>query len=504
MRTKEIPATRARFHVEKLEDRSMLAGLVASLSGAGVLTITGTSGNDTISLRQSGGTVSIDGVNSSFFTSRINSVVVNSGTGTDTVSLNGLVASGQKFAKSITVNAGAGLDNVKLLDGSYTYLSGSGALAVSTSGVTTVGGTALNWFDRNIQDAAIRGLARAASSDGAINRTEMLGIFRQVSADKSMSASEFADLAKIAATDSLFGSNDSVKVLTKDVVLGNAANKSYQGTALGNLTSASNTTQLDKLVSKWFLGTDHPLAKYGSTTFAYANASGKLFANNGPVYTDVKQGAVGDCYFVATLAEAALKNPNAVKSMFTVNGDGTYTVRFYNNGKADYVTVDSMLPVSNGRLIFANMGQSASSSSNVLWVAMAEKAYCQINEAGWLRQGLPGNGVNSYQAVAGGYFFQAVKQIANVTSVTASTSSITFAAVANAFAAGKMVGFASTSSPSLKSVVGNHQYVLTSVDSKAQTVTLFNPWGINNGSAPGLVTLTMTQLKANYSYWDRA
>jgi hypothetical protein len=30
--------------------------------------------------------------------------------------------------------------------------------------------------------------------------------------------------------------------------------------------------------------------------------------------------------------------------MFTKNGDGTYSVRFFNNGVAEYVTVDRELP----------------------------------------------------------------------------------------------------------------------------------------------------------------
>src|SRR5262249_26588751 len=44
-----------------------------------------------------------------------------------------------------------------------------------------------------------------------------------------------------------------------------------------------------------------------------------------------------------------------------------------------------MLPVdSSGKFEYANIGASASNSSNVLWVALVEKAYAQIDEAGWL------------------------------------------------------------------------------------------------------------------------
>ena len=56
-----------------------------------------------------------------------------------------------------------------------------------------------------------------------------------------------------------------------------------------------------------------------------------------------------------------------------------------------------MLPTySGGWFLYANMGDHASSSSNVLWVALAEKAYAQMNEAGWLRPASWGGGTNSY------------------------------------------------------------------------------------------------------------
>ena len=49
------------------------------------------------------------------------------------------------------------------------------------------------------------------------------------------------------------------------------------------------------------------------------------------------------------------------------------------------MTVDSKLPTyGGGGFIYANMGGLASNSNNVLWVALAEKAYAQMNETSWL------------------------------------------------------------------------------------------------------------------------
>ena len=55
--------------------------------------------------------------------------------------------------------------------------------------------------------------------------------------------------------------------------------------------------------------------------------------------------------------------------MFIVNGDNTYTVKFFNStGKAHYVTVDNVLPTDGGGNLFdAGRGQRFSSTSNELW-----------------------------------------------------------------------------------------------------------------------------------------
>ncbi len=56
----------------------------------------------------------------------------------------------------------------------------------------------------------------------------------------------------------------------------------------------------------------------------------------------------------------------------------------------------------------------------------------------------------------------------------------------------------------MSTVVGDHAYAVVGYNATNQTVTLFNPWGINNGSSyPGLITLTWAQIQANFSSWDR-
>ena len=91
-----------------------------------------------------------------------------------------------------------------------------------------------------------------------------------------------------------------------------------------------------------------------------------------------------------------------IQSMFIDNGDGTFTVRFYDERRAwsQYVTVDRYLPTWDRRdRLFASFGTDNDDATNELWVALAEKAYAQLNESGWIGQ----DGTNSYQGIAGGW-----------------------------------------------------------------------------------------------------
>jgi hypothetical protein len=311
-------------------------------------------------------------------------------------------------------------------------------------------------------------------------------------------ATEFNDLKKIVNTSVLFAGAYHVERLSEYVVLGSAANAKFQGNALGNLVAGASSSHIGSLISKWFLGLDRPTA--GSYT--YRQFAGQLFVN-GVAYTDVNQGQVGDCYLLASFAEVALRNSSAITNMFVVNGDGTYTVRFFNNGAAEYVTVDSFLPTNgSGIAMYAGMGKNYTNAGNELWVMLAEKAYVQANEFGWIRPGLSGNGQNSYAGIEGGYIYAGLGHITGQSTIafTSTTSTAGFTTFVNAWNAGKSIGFASkTTTPSGSGVVGSHAYTVIGYNSSNQTITLYNPWGTNYAT----LTLTWSQIQASFSYFDR-
>lgn len=490
--------------------------LQASFSN-GVLTVNGTNGNDSLKFLQSGGWFGLQGgVIGWFQASAVNSVVVNLRGGDDYVSLESTAnGGGESLSSTFTVNSGAGNESVHLDNGNDVAFNGTGHQLIATAaGLVTLDGQVIygnptppppppppppptNWFDSNVIDSALRTLGHNLYTDGLIDRNDLISLLREAGDGSTVDATELTDLRAIVANTSMFGSAEYVWKLGSYVVSANTANAKYQGQTLGNLAAGSSAMQLENLISKWFLGLDRPTA--GGT---YRQIAGTLFVD-GAAYTDVHQGTVGDCYFVMALAETALKNPTVIVNMFTVNGDGTYTVKFNNPyGTADYVTVDSYLPTdSSSRLIYASYGAQATNSNNELWVALAEKAYAQLNEFGWSRAGFSVSGQNSYNAISGGYIYAALAHVTGQSTVafTSTTASTGFNTFVTAYNAGKSIGFASKTTPASSSVVGGHAYAVVGYNSSNQTVTLFNPWGIEYG----LVTMTWSQIQGSFSYFDR-
>ncbi len=505
------PASRQtnRLRLEWLENRDMMTtGLAAMLGAAGQLNISA-KGGSSIMVREVNNQISVDGVAGTIAASSVKSITINCDGGADTILLNSASVKGQQaLAVPITIKSGAGIDDVRLASGADVYIGGVGnTLSVTAKGAATLNGKNLTWFDTNIHDSAIRTLADADFASGSVlTRNEMLGLFNAVAKEGAVSQTSFNDLKAIVSNSGLFGTLTYVQVLSKDVVLGNAANATYLGGKLGNLAVGSSALQLTELEDKWFLGTDLPTGTSDwGPTYGYAQANGSLFVN-GATYSDIYQGGLGDCYFLSALAEVAKDSPATISSMFISNGDNTYTVRFYANGKADYVTVNTQLPVDQyGRFVFADMGAMAKSAGNELWVALAEKAFVQWHQTGLEGEGSSNTSANQYTAISGGWMGTALSEITGkaASMFNSVSSSNSFSNFVQAFNAGDLMEFGSVSSPTLSTVVGNHAYALVGYNATNQTVTLFNPWGINNGSSmPGLVTLTWAQVQANFAYYD--
>ncbi len=336
-----------------------------------------------------------------------------------------------------------------------------------------------DWYSQNLHDAGIIGQARTFAADGQLSRNDMIAILRDTEDYSVIDSTEVTDLRTLVSGRSSL-MPDYVRVLSNDIVNGSVANTS---SGIGNLYAGSSSTQMERLIGKWFLGNDHPTA---SGTYQYV--SGSLF-QNGISYQDVSQGSANDCYFVASLAETAFRSPSTISSMFIDNGDNTYTVRFFNNGVADYVTVDRYLPTNGGNAIYAGWGSgSNTSSTNELWVALAEKAYAQINQSGWIGQ----DNTNSYQGIDFGWPRDAMSQIAGRNTTQ---QSINVNNIVSAFSAGRMVALNTNVSGVASNLVNNHSYSLVGYNSSTDRFTLYNPWGFT-------VEVSRNDIINNFRNWD--
>ena len=377
--------------------------------------------------------------------------------------------------------------------------------------------------DSSVENAALNSI----KYDSSLSRTDTIGILKSAGDYGSVTSTELTDLRNFynKAINTQHVATP-LKVLSQKVLFSETSNQWYTGSdsirdSLGNLVADGSTNHLNLLIGKHFLGTDRPAIHRNTSNNlvgSYTQANGSLFVGGASV-NDVRQGATGDCYFLAGLGGAAHDKNSTITDMFTDNGDGTWSVRFYTNGKVDYVTVDRMMATnSSGRYIYANAGQTVA-GNNELWVALAEKAYAQVNESGRIGQdgnNFYGNGDNN--GIGWGSGVTAVKHITNIDSsyrpLTFSTSGplssgIDASELINLVNSSRIVtmsGFNGNATNSnagetnISTAVQSHLYTVTGYSAATGRFSLRNPWGSRH------LSLTFNQLMqlggdVSYTQW---
>jgi hypothetical protein len=373
-----------------------------------------------------------------------------------------------------------------------------------------------DWFS-TLHDPGLIAEARYRFlSDHTLGRDDMVALFRAAEDGGVVDAYEFNALQTIVQHASTLGIPDYVEVLANKVLKSNPANTS---SGIGNLAPGSSAAQMEKLIGKWFLGSDRAIVRNcdRATTYNYQSVSGALF-QNGVSYQDVHQKDVADGYFLSALGAVAAQSPNTISNMFIDNGDNTFTVRFFNQGVADFVIVDRYLPTdATGNAVFAGWGGGKyTNAANELWVALAEKAYTQMNQSGWIGQDntnayngtttslIPTFGNNS--GINGGLAFNTLAQITGLTAANHSMVKYSFPGgivysisdLISAFNAGKVITV--NANPAIVPTLGgvsNQVYTLVGYNSVTDHFHVCNPLGND-------VELTRQQLINDFNGWDVA
>lgn len=276
----------------------------------------------------------------------------------------------------------------------------------------------------SIADPGLRNLAVQASLDGIIDRTELISILEDAGDGGVVSHDELTGLRIVSHNlPNLLPDSSSgyLQTIFNNVVLGNTANQWWTGGSLdreplGNLKAGASNNQLQKLIGKWFRGDDLPqpslqgdsAAGQGDADGIYREATGTLFQDD-VKFTDINQGALGDCWLLAAAASVASFQPDQIKQLFHDNGDGTYGVRFYgltsetSPQDEHWVTVNQDLIVSPSRpdRLLSAAGSPTKSLDAELWPSLLEKALAQASETGVFQPQRP-LAINSYRALEDG------------------------------------------------------------------------------------------------------
>jgi hypothetical protein len=235
---------------------------------------------------------------------------------------------------------------------------------------------------------------------------------------------------------------------------------------------------------------------FGSETgnrFGFVKATGKV-APNGKAFVkgagdadaispnDVTQGALGDCYLLASLGAIAVQSPETIRRMIVDNKDGTYTVRFpTGNPLRPYteVSVKPDFPSNDGsNPLYAGYGDLDAAGKPEIWVALIEKAYAQMTWSG------------EYSSINGGQAGNTLTHLLGGTSRSFRPEEMSINEVADYFESGNALvvdtpqdnvwmQFKKQTDPRYqrRELIPAHSYYVTKVDRANGTISLRNPWG---------------------------
>ncbi|MBS1153021.1 MAG: peptidase calpain, partial [Myxococcaceae bacterium] len=196
----------------------------------------------------------------------------------------------------------------------------------------------------------------------------------------------------------------------------------------------------------------------------------------------------GDCYFPAAMAAVASMNPEAIQKAIKDNGDGTYSVRFYENGNQARpvdIKVDGDLYARSygGPVYGSSLGGSTEPAKMELWFPLMEKAYAQ-----WK---------GSYETIGGGgvagkVMSEVVGKSYDYESLSASNQDQMFDRITRAAANSQPMAAGTYGSDQADKytntgVYANHAYSVlgTETENGTKYVKLRNPWGQSEHGSDG-------------------
>mmetsp|Transcript_18343 Transcript_18343/g.24523 ORF Transcript_18343/g.24523 Transcript_18343/m.24523 type:complete len:135 (+) Transcript_18343:385-789(+) len=101
-----------------------------------------------------------------------------------------------------------------------------------------------------------------------------------------------------------------------------------------------------------------------------------LFGKNSIQPSDISQGALGNCWFLAAAAAIA-EYPGRMEDVFAkglkLKAPGAYAMNFYTLGVPHTVVVDDMIPFLDNKPMFSKL-----SNDGAIWPMILEKAFAKM------------------------------------------------------------------------------------------------------------------------------
>ncbi|XP_067840183.1 calpain-9 [Heptranchias perlo] len=208
-------------------------------------------------------------------------------------------------------------------------------------------------------------------------------------------------------------------------------------------------------------------------------SSDPKFIVDGASRTDICQGDLGDCWFLAAVASLTL-NPKLLAQVVPPGQDfgrgyaGIFHFRFWQYNEWVDVIIDDRLPTFRDRLVFLH-----SASNDEFWSALMEKAYAKMN--------------GGYESLKGGSTLEAMEDFTGGMGETFDLKDAPpqlYTLIHKALKRGCMLGCsiditsaAETEARTTTGLVKGHAYSITGVDQvkcrgrPVQLIRVRNPWG---------------------------
>jgi hypothetical protein len=201
--------------------------------------------------------------------------------------------------------------------------------------------------------------------------------------------------------------------------------------------------------------------------------------------SDIHQGGYGDCFFMSSMGAIARKHPEFIEKMIHDNGDGTYTVTFYDPhcltplGPCFYtehkVTVDNNFPEN-----LADPMDATSDGTQEAWTLILEKAYMQWQKENGLDPAvyIPSPSI-AMSVMTGKDCFNCPSELMTIDDLNRrfqNGDAITAGSSGTFVPNRPPEYFGDTALPGQKIPEG-HVFFVTGVDPVNNTVTVQNPWG---------------------------